>query len=230
MRWEFDPAGRTPGVTGGLYLRPDDLARIGQLVLDEGMFDGRQLISRGLMKDALSPLVTIGRGASAQGLGWMLGKRTTLVTVGDSAVGIVRASSLDAAFKAKAEKLKGTYRDWLAFDDRVEQIFGSRTAIVDNAQKLPGIWSAIQTEREADYSYVFHTGDGGNYLYIFPAQRIVALRMVRDLFSTGVLESPEFKGKDTSNPEINRELGKRYMALIRSTGFDDFPTRIMRLK
>lgn len=52
--WETDPLG-TPMAEGGLYLRPIDLAKIGQLVLDGGMWQGERLLSETWMKQMLSP-------------------------------------------------------------------------------------------------------------------------------------------------------------------------------
>jgi CubicO group peptidase (beta-lactamase class C family) len=43
-RWIFGPDS-LPHMGGGLYLRPRDMARIGQLVLDGGRWDGRQVVA-----------------------------------------------------------------------------------------------------------------------------------------------------------------------------------------
>jgi CubicO group peptidase (beta-lactamase class C family) len=228
VRWTYDPSGRNLGVTGGLYLRPDDLARVGQLVLDEGTFNGQQVISRALMQQAVAPQVPIGRGINSMGLGWMVGRKTVRVTFGDSALALLANVSVDSAFRARAEQLRGSYGDWAAFEDKVELVYGDRNAFGDVAQQLPGLWGAILTETEEVPSYVFHSGDGGQFLYIVPARNIVALRLVRDHFRD-VLSSPQFRDKDTSNPEINEELGRRYNALVRETGFGDFGALVLRI-
>lgn len=228
-RWTYDPSGRNLAVTGGLYLRPDELARIGQLVLDEGVFNGRQLISRELMRQAIAPLVPIGRGINAMGLGWMVGRKTVRVTFGDSAIAASAKANVDPVFRERAAQLRGSYSDWAAFEDKVESVYGSRDAFGDVAQNHPELWSAVQTESEDTPSYVFHSGDGGQFLYIVPARRIVAVRLVRDHFRA-ILDSPEFKGKDTSAPDIHQELGRRFMALTRETGFGDFGALVLRIR
>jgi CubicO group peptidase (beta-lactamase class C family) len=51
-RWITGPAG-VPHMGGGLYLRPRDMARIGQLVLDGGRWNGRQIVSARWLEAAL---------------------------------------------------------------------------------------------------------------------------------------------------------------------------------
>ena len=52
--WERCPAGIEKG-GWGLYIRPEDLAKLGQLVLDGGLWQGRRLLSRDYLKSALTP-------------------------------------------------------------------------------------------------------------------------------------------------------------------------------
>jgi len=228
--WTYDPSGRNLDVTGGLSLRADELVRIGQLVLDEGSFNGRRVIRNDLVREALKPAVPMGRGPHSVGLVWTIGRRTTQVTVGDSALRIVRAAGLDTVFKRKAEQLLGTYLDWADFLDRVEVVFGDRNAMNDAFSQYPALWTAVRFQREEQFSYVEHGGDGGQLLLIVPARRIVAVRLIRDIFSRDVLESPEFKGKDTSDPAINHELDRRYLDILARTGYFDFGELVLRLK
>ena len=51
--WETCPAGIEKG-GWGLYIRPEDIAKLGQLVMDEGMWHGQQLISAEYIRAATS--------------------------------------------------------------------------------------------------------------------------------------------------------------------------------
>jgi CubicO group peptidase (beta-lactamase class C family) len=64
----FDPLGITdwewghmangdPGGSGGLRLRPRDLAKLGQLILNDGAWDGRQIVSAGWIRQMVETRV-----------------------------------------------------------------------------------------------------------------------------------------------------------------------------
>jgi CubicO group peptidase (beta-lactamase class C family) len=52
--WEKDPAGYYRG-SAGIQMRPCDLARIGQLYLEEGRWGGRQIVSKEWISQSLAP-------------------------------------------------------------------------------------------------------------------------------------------------------------------------------
>ncbi|MBQ5945922.1 serine hydrolase [Massilia sp. ST3] len=69
--WMQDLRGR-PLAFAGLRMRPRDLARIGQLVLQRGEWNGRQLVPAAWIDDALRPHAEIGDGRQ-YGYQWWLG-------------------------------------------------------------------------------------------------------------------------------------------------------------
>jgi CubicO group peptidase (beta-lactamase class C family) len=78
--WEWAQfADGNPIASAGLRLRPRDLAKIGQLVLDHGTWDGRQIVSAGWIKQMTSRQLPswdspgIG-GADSYGYLWWLGR------------------------------------------------------------------------------------------------------------------------------------------------------------
>ena len=82
----FDPLGITdwqPGTAAaGLQLRPRDLAKIGQLVLDHGDWHGRRMVSAAWIKEMTAPQVPPGSlsgaaGAYSYGYLWWLGRSAT---------------------------------------------------------------------------------------------------------------------------------------------------------
>jgi CubicO group peptidase (beta-lactamase class C family) len=74
--WERFPNG-DPNAAGGLQLRPRDLAKFGQLVLDDGVWQRRQIVSAGWIKQMTtrqSPAGTWFSFARGYGYLWWLGR------------------------------------------------------------------------------------------------------------------------------------------------------------
>ena len=70
VAWPADPQGVNLGYTH-LRLRPTDLVRLGQLMLDEGVWDDEQVVSATWAVQATSPVVaTLGYGAVSYGYQW----------------------------------------------------------------------------------------------------------------------------------------------------------------
>lgn len=71
-RWAFSPLGLAQG-GGGLELTSRDLARIGQLFLDDGVAGARRIVSHDWIADSLTPQVSIedGRGYDYGYLLWI---------------------------------------------------------------------------------------------------------------------------------------------------------------
>jgi len=57
FHWKKTPTG-LPDTEGGLYLKPLDLAKIGQLYLQDGLWNGQQIMTPGWAKEATHPWVT----------------------------------------------------------------------------------------------------------------------------------------------------------------------------
>ncbi|WP_341896182.1 serine hydrolase [Ferrovibrio terrae] len=62
-----------PVVASGLRLRPRDLARIGQLVLDKGRWQGQQIVSENWIAESIAPQIN-GQGVFFYGYQWWLGR------------------------------------------------------------------------------------------------------------------------------------------------------------
>jgi len=65
--WGTDPGGNPYG-GGGAHFLPRDFMKIGQLMLNEGTWDGRRILSKEFVARASSPLYKIGQ--RGYGLGW----------------------------------------------------------------------------------------------------------------------------------------------------------------
>src|SRR5437016_1527479 len=59
--WKRTPKG-LPDTEGGLFLRAEDLAKIGYLYLHNGVWDGKQIVSADWVKQSLTPAIDAGDG------------------------------------------------------------------------------------------------------------------------------------------------------------------------
>lgn len=72
--WKRSPTGLID-TEGGLYLRPRDLAKIWQMFLQDGMWDGKRVVSADWVRSSVAPAIAVGgnRGGGVQyGLKWWL--------------------------------------------------------------------------------------------------------------------------------------------------------------
>lgn len=69
--WKHSPTGLAD-TEGGLYLSAHDLAKIGQLYLKGGMWDGKEIVSPSWIKDSVAPHVAVPGGNWKYGYLWWL--------------------------------------------------------------------------------------------------------------------------------------------------------------
>lgn len=97
VAWPADPQGVNLGYTH-LRLRATDLLRIGQLMLDEGAWDGEQVVSATWAVEATRPVVaTLGYGAASFGYQWWVdSQRGVFYAQGEGGTAIVVDPARDA--------------------------------------------------------------------------------------------------------------------------------------
>ena len=69
--WKHSPTG-LPDTEGGLYLSPHDLAKIGQLYLKGGMWEGKEIVSSFWIKESVAPHATVPGSDWKYGYLWWL--------------------------------------------------------------------------------------------------------------------------------------------------------------
>ena len=178
--WTRDPAG-TPHGMSGLQIQPADLARIGQLMLDDGMWAGKRLLPAGFVaeitRDQAHPATPEQAGTVAElwgqsyGLGWwVIDEKQWAIT--ERLLAAWRASGAPEEFVTKQATLLGETGPDLP--DRARALAG-------------GKWDEITWQaNRPDFDVVGTTpvgfsADGylGQYVVVLPEQRLVAVRMRR---------------------------------------------------
>jgi len=173
--WMRDPAGN-PHCMAGVQLDPLDLAKIGQLMLDEGTFQGRRLLTADWARSS----VRKGDGVSKSGLLWWPLPAWSKLEVTDETLDAWRKGGADPAFVEKMATLRGkpisSEGELLPL---LDGLFGAGQGIQTymmnvRAKGLPG-------PKATTGPIVGFNGNGylGQYVAVLPASRLVVVRMIR---------------------------------------------------
>lgn len=169
--WSLDGAGNAHGMSG-LQIEPKDLARLGQLMLQEGKWNGKQLLSAKWVELSTQPSTSL---MSKYGLLWWLLAGRCLVD--DASLAAMRAGNVDPELIAKLEPLKGKVVRSDA--ESRELLMGAlgETGLqrFRNEVMGRGFLPAPSTELTGYEAQ----GYLGQYLVVYPEKKLVAVRMYR---------------------------------------------------
>jgi CubicO group peptidase (beta-lactamase class C family) len=128
-----------PFAAGGLWLRPRDLAKIGQLVLNHGSWHGRRIVSAAWLEQMTAPHSPPGwslasLGADAYGYLWWLGRSSIydrdidwIAGIGYAGQRLYVVPSLDLVVVVTAGVRKWSYTQSLAGDTALDMVLGAAT-------------------------------------------------------------------------------------------------------
>lgn len=174
-QWMKDPAGN-PRCMDGFRIAPKDLAKIGQLVLQNGIWEDQQLIHKAWIHQSTQPSQKLN---PAYGLLWWVVTQKTTYVIDDEQLEKISKLNLPTDFLEKLQQAKGEYHSRLEFMAMFERVFGEN-------------WKAIlreqMTKHQIQISKKFRgTPDGfaangylGQYLVVYPEKKLVGVRMIVD--------------------------------------------------
>ena len=171
--WSVDSAGN-PHAMSGLQIFPKDLAKIGQLVLNRGKWNGNQLIHENWFDIMLIPSQN---HYMKCGLLWWLIPQKTYLVIDDIQIERIKSTSLEDSIINKLERLKGRYENEEHYIAKVDSVIGLKKArkINDVLNK----YDIVLERTEFDKTIGFRAeGYLGQYLIIYPEKNIVAVRMI----------------------------------------------------
>jgi len=181
--WTLDEAGN-PHAMSGLQIRPLDLAKIGQLMLDRGVWRGKRVLSEEWIAQSTAPAA---EKFPKLGLGWwiVVDLKTTL---DDEIFDTWREAGVDEAFIEKVMPMKDRVFTRDEFFDELMGIFGGKEGLetwYDNTWRR-----GLPDGKPAEISFPGYYAEGylGQYLVVLPEKRLVVVRMRR---APGAPESKE---------------------------------------
>jgi len=196
--WTLDRAGNPYGMAG-LQIRAIDLAKIGQMMLDEGTWKGCQIVSKVWVRTSVAPGQALNPTC---GLLWWIvtpGPKLSLSTVDDTLIKFFKDHGMTARSLKQLEPMKGkpleTEASWEALRVILRNDLVIRTKLADLNKELTG-------SRPADGPVLGYAAEGylGQYLFVMPRHRLVAVRQRRSR-----------PGADREDPK--RDFGK-FMEMV----------------
>jgi CubicO group peptidase (beta-lactamase class C family) len=174
FNWELDSAGN-PHAMSGLQIHAADLAKLGQLALDRGRWQGEQLIAESWFDESLRAAIEL---EPLSGLLWWLIPDGEMSLVIDAEnIRALRDVGVDDAFLAQAERLQGRYGSGYELLAAYASVFGDdwRPTIMEAL----GPHGNLLFRREIG-EIIGYNANGylGQYIVVYPAERLVAVRMV----------------------------------------------------
>lgn len=176
--WSRDRAGNAHGLAG-LHLMPRDLARIGELILAGGEWQGRRVLSRASIQRATEEPAPVQPEHKRLAHLWWLLTEWSERTIDRKVIARWREAGVEPALIAELEPLEGkVFRSTLDFVRALREKTGE--------PKLERFEAAIWKKKLPDASFRFGpivgsyaAGSLGQYLVIAPRDRLIAVRMRR---------------------------------------------------
>ena len=185
FEWVRDTAGN-PYAYARLRIRPEDLAKLGQLILDGGRWNGEQLISSAWIDASM-------RGSKQNprcGLLWWLIPDHTTFVVDTAHLRALRLAGADSAFVARMATIQGRYDSQIAYEAALQKALGERYWEPYGEARLVTRMDPYRAEYGPFIGFEAN-GSWGQYLVIYPDQRLVAVRMMAVTENTRMTDSFE---------------------------------------
>lgn len=167
-----------PAAYGAFMLEPMDFAKFGLLMLNEGTFEGKQVLSKKFVKEVGEPAHSL---FTASGLLWWRYPKSSKSIIDSARFAQMRKDNLDPEFLKKIESLENsTFESDEAYSVALEKILGKdwRHLLNKTFEKTSyGLRRRIFSDEVLGF---YASGFRGNYLLVIPSAKLVAVRVVRN--------------------------------------------------
>jgi CubicO group peptidase (beta-lactamase class C family) len=173
--WSLDDAGNAHGMSG-LQILPVDLARLGQLVLQRGEWNGRQLIAADWIEQSLAQSHP---DAQDSGLLWFRIPGDTTYVIDEAYLQRLAEVGVRAEFIERVRPLLGRHTN-PDYEALVVATLGEDWASVLREELTPARAHGLRLSRHEHQRWVGYSGRGylGQFLVVYPEQGLVAVRMI----------------------------------------------------
>lgn len=172
FQWVRDTAGN-PYAYARLKILPEDFVKLGQLMLDHGRWNGTQLIASSWIDASVE-------GSSLDphcGLLWWLIPDHTTFVIDDQRLRTLAQAGADSAFVSRLATVRGRYESSEALNGALLKALGDRFWEPYSEARSKTRLDPVRAEYGRFIGYEAN-GSYGQYLVVYPAQRLIAVRMM----------------------------------------------------
>ena len=188
FEWDFDDAKNVRG----LSTTSSELVKIGQLVLDKGVWKGERIVSEEWLDQSLKPAQPYVLNCGL--LWWIIPERTEYI-VDDTFIEELKGADIPQELIDKFELLRGRYTEVNISNDKLEEVFGKNWEAFLQEEFYP--YFPARSRREYSSEVIGYKAEGwlGQYIVIYPEKHIVAARMVEnsETYRSGTDEMRDFE-------------------------------------
>jgi CubicO group peptidase (beta-lactamase class C family) len=192
IEWLRDRAGNPHGMSG-LKITAADFARLGQLVLQRGFWNGTQIIASSWFEESMKPSPL----RPTMGFLWWLVSEEMWIAIGEPEVEKVRKTGVSNELSSLLPSLIGEYRDNGALRAKADSAIGAadtplRRELAEAIKKLPdGTWYRLEAKGAVRVWEA--RGSFGNTLTVIPQQNLVIARICRPSKDAGSKDIRDFE-------------------------------------
>ena len=175
--WIRDEDGN-PTAYGAFIIEPMGFAKIGLLMLNDGQFEGKQILSRTFVEEAIKPSQSL---FTACGLLWWRYPKSSTSVIDTDKFTQMRKDGVSEEFLRKIQPLENIVFDSNeAYFAAIEKTLGKDWG--RQVQKaLQAVGYGLRKRKFSDEVIGYYaSGFRGNYLLVMPKAKLVALRVVRN--------------------------------------------------
>lgn len=170
--WRTDEKGNPYGMAG-LIIYPEDFAKIGLMILNEGKWNGKQIIG----KKYLQEMIHSSDKNSTFGLQWLLTYENQYYALNDDFFASMKDNTDENTLQL-AKKLRGNYHQMTEIGAKARSMYNQEEMklVGELLKNLPP--SAWKIEHEGKLLNYAASGYLGQYLIIVPEKDLIVVRMI----------------------------------------------------
>lgn len=177
--WQFRDSVGTPYGMAGLMLHARDLAKVGQMMLDDGQWNGTAVLSPDWVRASVAPSQQL---EPRYGLLWWIEPAWSASTIDSSLVATWRAAGVDPELVGKLAPLVGRRFVGTQWRATVDSALGAAPQSAAGLQRLAAATRArgvpMRRVLTGPSRGFYANGSLGQWLFVAPAERLVIVRQI----------------------------------------------------